>query len=263
MKVVIIGAGPGDPELITVKGRNVLEEAAVIIYAGSLVPKEMMEWNRKAEEIYDSSGMTLEEVGAVFMKHREEHGIIARLHTGDPSIYGAIQEQIDFCKDNDIPVEVIPGVSSFQAGAASMLQELTLPGITQTVILTRNSGRTPVPEREDLALLAKSKSSLILFLSISMADEVQRKLLSAYHRDTPVAVAYRVGWPEERILHTTLGEFPDLVKREKIQRQALIYISNVIRGYAGKRNSSPYERSKLYDPGFSHAWRKGQATDQD
>ncbi|MDA3809414.1 MAG: cobalt-precorrin-4/precorrin-4 C(11)-methyltransferase, partial [Spirochaetaceae bacterium] len=187
MDVYFIGAGPGDPELITVKGQNVLKRADIVIYAGSLVSPLVLDVCRKDAKIYDSASMNLQEVSRVYKDQKDFPGIIVRLHTGDPSIYGAIQEQMDLLKKWDIPFKVIPGVSSFQASSAALEQQLTLPGVSQTVILSRISGRTKTPESEDLALLAQSRSTMVLFLSVDQALSVQEKLLPSYGGETPVA----------------------------------------------------------------------------
>ena len=250
MKVVFIGAGPGDPELITVKGSRVLESADIIIYAGSLVSPEILRWCCGNPVVMDSAGMDLEQVCAVYEENRDKKGVIARVHTGDPSLYGAIQEQMDFLRSKDIPFEIIPGVSSFQAAAAALEQEYTLPGVSQSLIITRAAGRTPVPEKENLKVLARAGTTMVLFLSISLIDKAVEDLMESYSSETPAAVVYRASWPDQKIIRGKLSTLPEMVKEAGITRQALIIIGNVLKG--------KYELSKLYDPSFSHGWRKGR-----
>ncbi len=193
-KVYFIGAGPGNPDLITVKGRDILTKADVVIYAGSLVSKEHLDYCKEGVEVYNSASMTLKEVIKVIQKAHNENKSIVRLHTGDPSIYGAIKEQMDELDKLDICYEVVPGVSSFAAAAASIKKEFTLPGVSQTVILTRVEGRTPVPEKEDLEVLASRGASMALFLSVGMIDKVVTKLRKGYGRNVPIAVIQRATW---------------------------------------------------------------------
>jgi len=250
MKVYFIGAGPGDPDLITVKGSKILAKADAVIYAGSLVSPEILGWCREDALIMDSAGMDLEEVCAVYGENREKEGIIARVHTGDPSLFGAIQEQMEYLRAEEIPYEIIPGVSSFQAAAAALEQEYTLPGVSQTLIITRAEGRTPVPEKEDLEVLARARATMALFLSISFIDRVCEKLMTSYPGSTPAAIVYRASWPDQKILRGTLETLPALVKESGITRQALIIVGEVL--------NQNFEYSKLYDPAFTHGWRKGR-----
>ncbi len=254
MKVVFIGAGPGDPELITLKGLNRIKRADIIIYAGSLVNPEILQYAPAGVPRYDSAGMNYKEICRVYTKNRNTKGIIARIHTGDPSIYGAVQEQIDFCRREHILWEVIPGVSAFQSAAAALGQELTLPGVSQTVVLSRISGRTPVPERESLERLAQSRSSLILFLSISQIDTICAILAPVYGKKTVCIVVYRASWPDQKIIRGTLENIAAQVEGSGITRQALIMVGDVLRA-----QEAPffYELSRLYDPGFTHGRRKG------
>ncbi len=247
MKVFFVGAGPGDPELITVKGLNILKKTNIVIFAGSLVNKEILTFCKDDALIYDSASMNLKEVTALYLENKSMKGTITRLHTGDPSVYGAIQEQMDFLKKFNIPYQVIPGVSSFQASSAALKQQLTLPGVSQTVILTRISGRTVTPEIEDLSLLARSRATMVLFLSVDRAEDVKQKLIGQYGGDAAVAVVYRASWPDEKIIRCKLKELPKIVKNNKIHRQALIFIGAVL--------DSDYEKSKLYDAAFSHGFR--------
>lgn len=247
MKVFFIGAGPGDPGLITIKGKEAIENAEVIIYAGSLVNKEILKYNRKAVDIHNSAAMNLEEIRDVFKKAKENGHNVARIHSGDPSIYGAINEQMRMLDEMDIAYEVIPGVSSFQAAAAALCLELTMPDVCQTVTLTRVEGRTPVPDKETLAEIIKSKPTLILFLSISMLDEIVETLKSGYSHNTPVAIVYKVSWPDEKIIRGTVADISEKMKNADITKSALIIVGEVLDRKAGK--------SLLYDKDFKHMYR--------
>ncbi|MDO8749048.1 MAG: precorrin-4 C(11)-methyltransferase [Candidatus Omnitrophota bacterium] len=249
LKVYFIGAGPGDLELLTLKAVKIIRKADVIIYAGSLVNKDILKFAKKAAVSYDSSKMTLEEILGVIEKEKSDKKIIARLHTGDPSLYGATQEQMDWCEKEGISYEVIPGVSSFQAAAASLKQEWTLPGVSQTVIITRLSGRTKVPEKEDLEKLAKIRATLVIFLSVQDIGRVVRKLKRGYAHDTPVAVIERVSWPDERGIQGTLADIAKKVKAAGIKRQALIIVGEVLR-------KKGYQPSRLYAKDFAHGFRQ-------
>ncbi len=248
MRVYFIGAGPGDPELLTIKATRIIKKADIIIYAGSLINKEILKSARRDAKLHDSSSMDLEEVLRVIKKAQSTGKIVARIHCGDPSIYGAIQEQMDWCEKEGIDYSVIPGVSSFQAAAASLKQELTLPSVSQTVILTRISGRTRVPAKEDLQRLARSRATMVIFLSIDRIDDVIKKVKESYGLNTPVAVVEKVSLPKERKITGTLGNIAKKVKKAGITRQALIII-----GYILKKD---YQKSKLYDKGFEHMFRK-------
>ena len=248
-KLYFIGAGPGDPELLTLKALKIIKKADIIIYAGSLVNKDILEFAKKPAVMYDSSAMTLEEVTGVYKKEKGSGKIIARLHTGDPSLYGAIQEQMDRCEKEEIDYEVIPGVSSYQAAAASLKQEFTLPGVSQTVILTRLSGRTKVPSKETLEKLAEIRATLVIFLSVQDIDSVVRKLKCGYARDTPVVVIEKVSWPDERRIDATLADIAKKVKAAGIKRQALIIVGEVLR-------KKGYQQSRLYANDFSHGFRR-------
>ena len=248
-KVYIIGAGPGDPELITVKGQRLLKEADVIIYAGSLVNPAILECAKEGAEIYNSASMTLDEVLEKMTEAASKDLMTVRLHTGDPSVYGAIQEQMDALKKRDIDFEVIPGVSSCFATAAALKQEYTLPGISQTVIITRNAGRTPVPEGESLKSLAAHGATMCIFLSITMLDDVVKELISGgYKQDTPIAIVQRASWPDQKIIRATLETICDEIKGKGIDRQAMIVVSPCL--------AADYELSRLYAPEFSHMFRE-------
>lgn len=250
-KVFFVGAGPGDPELITLKGKRLLEEADLIIYAGSLVNPELLHYNKQNAECFDSAGMTLEEVIWVIKKRSESVKTIVRLHTGDPVIFGAIQEQMFYLEQAGIEYEVIPGVSSFTAAASRIKREMTLPGISQTVICTRLEGRTPVPELESLEKLASHKSSMAIFLSVGMINRVVEKLLTAFSSDTPVAIVQRATWKDEKIVLGTLSTIEAQVQDHSIKKTAMILVGDFIK-------TSSFEFSKLYDKNFTHEYRKGR-----
>ena len=248
-KVYFIGAGPGDPDLITVKGKKIVEKADIIIYAGSLVNKDIIACHKDGAEIYNSAVMNLDEVMEVTVKGIKDNKTVARVHTGDPSIYGAIREQMDILDEHGIEYEVIPGVSSFVASAAAIKKEFTLPDVSQTVICTRLEGRTPVPEGESLESLASHKASMAIFLSVQMIDSVVERLGRYYEKETPVAVIQKATWPDEKIVQGTLENIAELVKKEKITKTAQILV--------GWFMGDEYSKSKLYDKSFTHEYRKG------
>lgn len=248
-KVYFIGAGPGDPELITVKGKKIVEKADIIIYAGSLVNREIINCHKEGAEIYNSASMNLDEVMEVTVTAQKAGKLVARVHTGDPSIYGAIREQMDVLDEHGIEYEVIPGVSSFVAAAAAIKKEFTLPDVSQTVICTRLEGRTPVPETESLESLASHKCSMAIFLSIQMIDKVVKKLLKHYDESTPIAIVQKASWKDQKIAMGTLGNIEEIVKKEKITKTAQILVGNFM--------GNEYSKSKLYDKTFTHEYRKG------
>lgn len=248
MKVFIVGAGPGDPELITVKGQKLLSEADIIIYAGSLVNPALLDYAREGCEIHNSASMTLPQVMEVIKAAAAQGRMVVRLHTGDPSIYGAIQEQMDALDKLGIAYEIVPGVSSFLAAAAALKQEYTLPGISQTVIITRNEGRTPVPDGERLRSLAAHQATMCIFLSITMLDKVVEELLAGgYRPETPIAIVQRASWPEEKIVRATLATICGEIADKGIDRTAMIVVGNCL--------EADYELSRLYAPEFSHMFR--------
>lgn len=250
--VHIVGAGPGDPELITVKGQKYLQEADVVIYAGSLVNPALLDLCRAEAEIHNSAHMTLEEVVEVIAKAEKEGKMTVRLHTGDPAIYGAIQEQMDAFKKREIDYDVVPGVSSFLATAAALKQEYTLPGVSQTVIITRQEGRTPVPEKEKLRSLAQHGSTMCIFLSIAMLSQVVEELeVGGYSENTPIAIVQRASWPQQKIVRATLSTICEEIKDKDIDRTAMIVVSPCL--------ASDYELSRLYAPEFSHMFRQAKA----
>lgn len=251
--VLFVGAGPGDPELITVKGMKALQEADVVIYAGSLVNPALLEHLKGGAEAHDSAPLTLEEVVALIRVAAASGKRVVRLHTGDPSLYGAIQEQMEALDTLGISYAVIPGVTAAFAAAAALRQELTLPGVSQTVILTRREGRTGVPETEKLARIAAIGGTVCLYLSVGMMEEVVAELLAGgvFTPATPVAIVSRASWPDERSIEGTLGDIAAKVKAAGIGRQALIVVGEPLRA---RREGVP-EKSQLYDPGFSHGFR--------
>ena len=249
MQVYIVGAGAGDPELITVKGQKLLQKADVIIYAGSLVNPALLDFAKEGAEIHDSASMTLPEVIETIEKAVAKDLMVVRLHTGDPSIYGAIQEQMDALKKKGIDFEVVPGVSSFLATAPAMKQENTLPGISHTVIITRNEGRTPVPEREKLRSLAAHQATMCIFLSITMLADVVKELIEGgYAPSTPIAIVQRASWPEQKIVRATLETIVAEIADKGIDRTAMIVVSRCL--------GADYELSRLYAPEFSHMFRE-------
>lgn len=247
--VRFIGAGPGDPELLTIKGKKYIDQADVIIYAGSLVNKEVLNGAKEGAVIYNSATMNLDEVIAV-MKDAEEKGLdTARVHTGDPAIFGAHREQMDRLEQLGIEYEVIPGVSSFLATAAVLKKEYTLPGVSQTVILTRMEERTPMPEGESIRELAKHRATMIIFLSIGMIEQLSEQLAEEYGEETPVAVVYKATWEDQKIVRGTLKTIAKQVREEGIKKTALTVVGDFL--------GNDYELSCLYDKHFSHEYRKG------
>ena len=251
VQVYFVGAGPGDPDLITVKGRKLLEEADVVVYAGSLVNPAVLAVTPAGCEIHNSASMTLDEVIAVMKAGVEQGKKVVRLHTGDPSIYGAIQEQIDLLNKLEIRWQVVPGVSSFLAAAAALGQEYTLPGVSQTVIITRMEGRTPVPEKEQIRSLAAHQTTMCIFLSVHMFGELVQELLGGgYAADTPVAVVEKASWPEQRIFRGTLTTIADQLVAAGVSRTAMVIVGDVL--------AREYEQSRLYAPEFGHMFREAK-----
>lgn len=247
--VHFVGAGSGAADLITVRGQKLLMEADVIIYAGSLVNPEHLELAGEGCRIYDSASMTLEEVVAV-MKDAEAAGkMTVRLHTGDPSIYGAIREQMDILDEWGISYDVVPGVSSAFGAAAALKAEYTLPDVSQTVIITRMAGRTPVPEKEEISLLAAHQATMVIFLSTGLLEPLRERLLAGgYRKDTPAAIVYKATWPDEKVFRGTVDTLPQMARENGITKTALILVGDFL--------GDSYERSKLYDPAFTHEFRE-------
>lgn len=247
-----VGAGSGAVDLITVRGQRLLRQAELILYAGSLVNPQLLEEARPDARIYNTARMTLEEVVAAMIQGQEAgFGTIVRLHTGDPSLYGAIREQMDQLRARGIPFQVVPGVSSFSAAAAALEAEYTLPGVSQTLILTRMAGRTPVPEAEDIRHLAHHGSSMAVFLSAGMLDRLQEALLEgAYTPDTPAALVYKASWPEEQVVRCTLGTLAAAGAAHGITQTALVLVGDFL--------GDEYCRSLLYHPDFTTQYRQGR-----
>lgn len=249
-RIYFVGAGPGDPELITVKGKRILEAADVVIYAGSLVNPALL--NGLKAEIHDSAKMTLDEIIGVMKASSERKRLVVRLHTGDTAFYSAISEQIERLRDLGMDYEVIPGVSSAMAGAALLGQELTIPEISQTVIFTRQGGRTPVPDGEKLQSLARHRASMVIFLSVGMIDRVVDELKKGYTEGTPVVVIEKASWPDQRVVRGTLRDIALRVKDAGVQKTALIYVGESLRA----SETSLGKESKLYNKDFQHGYRK-------
>lgn len=249
--VYFVGAGPGDPDLITVKGRKLLEGAGTVIYAGSLVNPALLELCPAGCRIYNSARMTLEEVIQVMEECSRCGTDVIRLHTGDPCLYGAIKEQMDQLTKRGIPYEVCPGVSSFCGAAAALGIEYTLPGISQSVVITRMEGRTPVPEKESIASFAAHQATMVLFLSTGLLAELSQRLMEGgYPPDTPAAIVYRASWPDEKKVLCRVADLAQKAEKENISKTALIIVGRVLEG-------SAYDRSCLYDPAFTTEFRKG------
>lgn len=250
MKVYFVGAGPGDSELLTIKAKRLIENCGYCIYAGSLVSEEIIELLPKDAKKFNSAEMDLDELTELFIKARDESVDVVRLHSGDSSIYGAIREQMRRLDDLGIAYETIPGISSFQAAAAALNLELTVPNSVQTVILTRTAGRTPVPPEQELDELGKSKATLCIYLSVQRIDIVVEKLLPHYGDKCPVAIVYRASWPDQKIVLGTLSDIADKINAAGINKTAMIIV--------GWALDPAKEESKLYDPGFSHGFRKAK-----
>lgn len=253
MRVYFVGAGPGDPELLTVKARRLLECARLCVYAGSLVNPRLLELLPAEAERYDSAGMSLEEIVRVFEAAQKRDVDVIRLHSGEPSIYGAIGEQMDALDRLGISYEIVPGISAFQAAAAALQVELTAPEIAQTVILTRAPGRTPMPPSQDLSSLARSRATLCIFLSTDRLVGVAGTLADHYGPECPAALVYHASWPDEKIIRGTLADIGERIRAEGITRTAILLV-----GYALARPVS--HASKLYDKTFGHGYREGSTT---
>ncbi len=251
--IKFVGAGPGDPELITVKGKKALEEADVVVFAGSLVPEAILDWTKRDAELHNSAGLTLEQTHSILVKSFRNGKRVVRLHSGDPSIYGAIHEQMVLLDKEGIPYEVIPGISAVFAAASKLKRELTVPNVSQSLIITRMAGKTPVPEKESLASLSIHRTTMALYLSISSIDKVVATLMESYPPETPVVVAYRVGWPDEKFISGSLSNIADKVRVCGINRQALILVGDVF------GDNIRDKRSRLYDSSFSHGFRKASS----
>jgi precorrin-4/cobalt-precorrin-4 C11-methyltransferase len=250
--ILFVGAGPGDPELITVKGRRALRDAEVVVFAGSLVPTALLQWTGPGTETHNSASMTLGQIVGVMARARQAGKKVVRLHTGDPSLYGAIFEQMVELDRQAIPYRVIPGVTAAFAAAAALGMEYTVPEVSQTLILTRMAGRTPVPDTEQLATLAGHRASMAIYLSMGLIDQVAPILSAAYGAESMCAVVYRVSHPDEKIITVPVGELVKAMEDEKITKHALIIVGAAL----SARQRREDHRSRLYDAGFSHEYRK-------
>lgn len=249
--IVFVGAGPGAEDLITVRGQRYLQEADIIVYAGSLVNPQLLEQKKEDCQVYNSAVMTLEEVLDVMIRGERDGKNVVRLHTGDPCLYGAIREQMDALEKEQIAYEVCPGVSSFCGAASALKTEYTLPGISQSVVITRMAGRTPVPERESIRSFAAHQATMVLFLSTGMLEKLQEELiLGGYPADTPAAVVYKATWPEEKVCRCTVQTLAETAAENGIRKTALIVVGNVLDG--------EYQRSELYNPAFSTEFREAK-----
>ncbi len=250
-RVYFVGAGPGDPELLTLKAKRLLEEADVVVYSGSLLNPKILEYAKKAK-LYDASKLDREEINEVLARASLEGNSVIRLHDGDPSIYSAIREQIDKLESKGIRCYTVPGISALFAAASRLNIELTLPGITQTIIITRAEARTPVPDQERISELARHGSTIVFYLSVHLIDDIVKELLNGnYSNDTPALVVYKATWDDEIIIKGTLGNIARRVKEARINKTAIIIIGDVI-------DPKRYEFSKVYDPNFTHGYRRAK-----
>ncbi len=246
-----MGSGPGDPELITIKAKKLIQKADVVVFSGSLIPPKIIKFCKKGK-LYDASKLVREEIFEILKKNAKNDKIVIRLHDGDPTIYGAIREQIDNLLKVGIKSEVIPGVTSFLASAAALGSQLTLPGVTQTIIVTRAEKRTKVPKHEKISELAKHKATMVFYLSVQLiSDIVKQAIEGGYSSSTPVAVIYRASWNDQKIITGTLKNIAKKVWNKKITRTAIVIVGDVIK-------PKSYEYSRLYDKSFSHGYRKAK-----
>jgi precorrin-4/cobalt-precorrin-4 C11-methyltransferase len=250
MRVYIIGAGPGDPQLLTLRGAALIASCPVVLYTGSLVPREVLAHARPDAQVLDSASMTLDQILEIIVAARDADHDVARVHTGDPSVFGSTGEQMRRMDELGIDFEIIPGVSSFTAAAAVLGRELTLPELSQTVILTRAEGRTPMPDREKLEDLARHGATLALFLSITLLADVIEALTPSYGADCPVAVVHKATCPDQQIVLGTLADIHGKVRAARIKTQSMILVGRVL-------TATDFASSKLYDPTFSHRFRRG------
>ena len=245
-----VGAGSGAPDLITLRGKTFLEQADVIIYAGSLVNPQLLDYAKEGCEIYNSAKMTLEEVLDVMFAAEKDGKMTVRLHTGDPCLYGAIREQMDVLDEKGIEYDYTPGVSSFCGAASALNLEYTLPDVSQTVIITRMAGRTPVPEKEEIAKLASHRATMVVFLSTGLLEQLSQRLIAGgYTADTPAAIVYKATWEDEKAFVCTVGTLAETAARNHITKTALMIIGDVV-------THSHYNRSELYNPAFTTEFRE-------
>ena len=252
--VYFVGSGPGDPSLITIKAKEILENADVIVYSGSLLNPELLEYKKQEAEVYDAALLDREKIYEILKNSTKNGKLAMRFHDGDPALFSAIREQIDKLEQDGIKSKVVPGVTALLAAAAAMNLELTLPGNTQTVIITRAELRTPVPDREKISELARHGSTMALYLSVHLIDQVVGEMLASgfYTEDTPAAIVYRASWNDEKIIKGTLGNIAVKTRQSNIVKTAVIIVGDVI---APKK----YEFSKVYDPGFTHGFRSAKS----
>ena len=252
-KVFFVGCGPGDPDLITIKAKKLLQKADVVIYSGSLIPPKILKMCKKAKT-YDAAKLVREEIFDILKKNAKKGKNVVRLHDGDPTIYGAIREQMDNLSKEKIDSEIIPGVTSFLASAAALGTQLTLPGVTQTMIITRAEKRTKVPKREKISELAKHGATMIFYLSVHLISNIVKEALAGgYPKSTPVGIVYRASWDDQKIITGTLETISKKIKEQKISRTAIVIIGDVVK-------PKSYEYSRLYDKTFSHMFRKGKTS---
>ena len=252
-KVYFVGCGPGDPDLITVKAKKLIQKADVMVYSGSLIPSPILKLCKKGK-LYDAAKLVREEIFEILQKNSKENKIVVRLHDGDPTIYGAIKEQIDNLQKEGIESEIIPGVTSFLASAAALGIQLTLPGVTQTIIITRAEARTKVPEREKISELAKHNATMVFYLSVHLLSQIVKQAVDGgYSKSTPAAVVYRASWSDQKVIVGTLEDITKKVRAERIIKTAIVIIGDVIQ-------PSSYEYSRLYDKTFTHSFRKAKKT---
>ena len=252
-KVYFVGCGPGDPELITVKAKKLIQKADVVVYSGSLIPQPILKLCKRGE-LHNAAKLVREEIFDLLYKNAENDRLVVRLHDGDPSIYGAIREQIDNLREKGVESVVVPGVTAFLASAAALGMQLTLPGVTQTIIITRAESRTKVPKREKISELAKHGATLIFYLSVHLVPNLAKEAIAGgYKKTTPVAVVYKASWTDQKIIKCTLEDIAKKVREEKITRTAIVIIGDVV-------DPQSYEYSKLYDKKFSHGYRKAKVT---
>ena len=250
-KVYFVGCGPGDPDLITVKAKKLLKKADVVVYSGSLIPDQILKTCKKAK-LHDAAELVREEIFEILKKNAQQGKTVIRLHDGDPAIYGAIREQTDNLQKEGIDFEIVPGITSFLASAAALGIQLTLPGVTQTIIVTRAEKRTAVPKQERISELATHKSTMIFYLSVHLLQDIVKEAIKGgYPTSTPAAVVYRASWPDQKIVTGTLDDIVKKVWAAKITRTAIVMIGDVIQ-------PKSYEYSKLYDKTFSHGYRKAK-----
>ena len=250
-KVYFVGCGPGDPELITVKAKKLIQKADVVVYSGSLIPQPILKLCKRGE-MYNAAKLVREEIFDLLYKNAENDRLVVRLHDGDPSIYGAIREQIDNLREKGVESVVVPGVTAFLASAAALGMQLTLPGVTQTIIITRAESRTKVPKREKISELAKHGATLIFYLSVHLVSNLAKEAIAGgYKKTTPVAVVYKASWTDQKIIKGTLEDIAKKVREEKITRTAIVIIGDVV-------DPQSYEYSKLYDKKFSHGYRRAK-----